>query len=145
MLAYIKRLKHFKLNKIFKPMTELPKITNKDRSSWDLEKRTFEFAKKVREFVKKLPRSISNMEDTKQLVRSSGSIGANYIEANESLSKKNFVMRLKISRKEAKETRYWLELLDCGQNEKLQTECTALANEATEYLKIFNAIITKSQ
>ena len=126
-------------------MTEPPKLTNKDRSSWDLEKRTFQFSKKVREFVKKLPRSISNMEDIKQLVRSSGSIGANYIEANESLSKKDFVMRLKISRKEAKETRYWLELLDCGQNEKLQTECTTLASEATEYLKIFNAIITKSQ
>ena len=126
-------------------MTESPKPTNKDRSSWDLEKRTLEFAKKVGEFVKKLPRSVANTEDTKQLVRSSGSIGANYIEANESMSKKDFVMRLKISRKEAKETRYWLELLDCGNSNDLGKECRELASEATEYLKIMNAIITKSQ
>ena len=115
-----------------------------NRADWDLEKRTQEFARKVREFVKKLPRSVANMEDTKQLVRSSGSVGANYIEANESMSKKDFLMRLKISRKEAKETRYWLELIDCGENAGLKKECAELAGEATEYLKIFNAIITKA-
>ena len=115
------------------------------REDWDLEKRTLAFARKVREFVKKLPRSIANAEDIKQLVRSSGSIGANYIEANESMSKKDFVMRLKISRKEAKEARYWLELIDCGANPTLVAECTQLSSEATEYLKILNAIITKSE
>ncbi len=55
--------------------------------------------------MKKLSRTIGNIEDGKQVVRASGSVGANYIEANESLSKKDFVMRIKICRKEAKESR----------------------------------------
>ncbi|RZJ56361.1 MAG: four helix bundle protein [Flavobacterium sp.] len=61
--------------------------------------------------MKKLPRTIQTIEDGKQLVRSSGSVGANYIEANESLSKKDFCYRVKICRKEAKESIYWLTLL----------------------------------
>jgi len=88
-------------------MTEM-----QNSKQYDLEERTFEFAKRTREFVKKLARTTGNFEDGKQLIRSSGSVGANYIEANESLSKKDFVMRIKISRKEAKETRYWLQLVD---------------------------------
>lgn len=74
--------------------------------NYNLEERTLVFAKAARVFVKKLPRCTSNFEDGKQLIRSSGSIGANYIEANEALSKKDFKMRMKISRKEAKETCY---------------------------------------
>jgi four helix bundle protein len=70
---------------------------------YDLEDRTLEFARNVRVLVKKLNKTLTNIEDGKQLVRSSGSVGANYIEANESLSKKDFMMRIKISRKEAKE------------------------------------------
>ena len=70
---------------------------------YDLEERTLQFAKDVRAFVKMLPRTIANGEDVRQLVRASGSVGANYIEANDSLGKKDFVMRVKISRKEAKE------------------------------------------
>ena len=78
---------------------------------YDLEDRTLEFAGRVREFVKRLNRTLANTEDAKQLIRASGSVGANYIEANEALSKKDFVMRAKICRKEAKETAYWLRLL----------------------------------
>ena len=77
---------------------------------YDLEERTLKFAKEVIAFVKEMPRSMANTEITKQLIRSSGSIGANYIEANESLSKKDFLMRIKICRKESKETIYWLKL-----------------------------------
>lgn len=77
-------------------------------SQYDLEDRTFDFAKLVREFVKLLPKTLANLEDIQQVVRSSGSVGANYIEANESLSKKDFLMRIEICRKEAKESRYWL-------------------------------------
>lgn len=73
---------------------------------YDLEERTLQFAKDIRGFVKMLPRTIANEQDTKQLVRASGSVGANYIEASESLSKKDFMMHIKISRKEAKESRY---------------------------------------
>ena len=78
---------------------------------YDLEERTFQFAKAVRLFVKTLPKTIANIEDSKQLVKASGSVGANYREANESLSKKDFLMRIKISRKEAKESAYWLRLI----------------------------------
>ncbi|MBU4200345.1 MAG: four helix bundle protein [Verrucomicrobia bacterium] len=70
---------------------------------YDLEDRTFEFAKAVRVFIGSLPRTLANREDARQLVNASGSVGANYIEANEALSKKDFVMRIKICRKEAKE------------------------------------------
>ena len=78
---------------------------------YDLEERTLQFAIDCRLFLKKLPKTISNSEDGKQLVRSSGSVGANYIEANEALSKKDFNYRIKISRKESKESVYWLKII----------------------------------
>ena len=112
---------------------------------YDLEDRTLIFAKKIRAFVKKLSKSISNTEDIRQLVRSSGSVGANYIEANESLSKKDFIMRIKISRKEAKESRYWLKLVDTYDNQKLENDRNSLINEATELMNIFGAILQKSK
>ena len=85
---------------------------NNKTKKYDLEDRTLEFAKSVREFVRRIKNDLVNKEDIKQLVRSSGSIGANYIEANEALSKKDFLMRIKICRKEAKESVYWLRLVD---------------------------------
>ena len=103
-------------------MTETP-----GGGRYDLEDRTYEFARRVRAFVKRLPRTICNIEDVKQVVRSSGSIGANYIEANEALSKRDFRMRIRISRKESKETRYWLRLLDTQGDAALEIEHNALA------------------
>src|ERR1051326_680960 len=96
---------------------------------YDLEDRTLEFAKRVRTFVKQLPRTLSNTEDVKQLIRASGSVGANYIEANEALSKKDFLMRIKISRKEAKESRFFLRLVDMGEAALLIKGCQALIAE----------------
>ena len=78
-------------------------ITNSSKA-YDLEDRTFEFAKASRAFVKKLPRTLANIEDAKQFIRASGSVGANYIEANESIGKKDFVMKIKTCRREAKES-----------------------------------------
>lgn len=110
---------------------------------YDLERRTLAFAKSVRAFVKKLPRTIENIEDGKQLIRSSGSVGANYIEANESLSRKDFIMRIKICRKEAKETRYWLVLIEpLPQDIRERDELIA---EATACMKIFGSILEKSK
>jgi four helix bundle protein len=83
-------------------------------TQYDLEDRTFDFANDVRAFVKRIPKTLANIEDSKQVVRASGSVGANYIEANESLSKKDFRMRIRICRKGAKESRYWLRLIDTG-------------------------------
>ena len=112
---------------------------------YDLEERTFQFAKDVRAFVKALPRTVANDEDMRQLVRASGSVGANYIEANDSLSKKDFVMRIKISRKEAKESRYWLRLLDTAESESSERTRASLIREATELMNIFGAIVRKSE
>lgn len=110
----------------------------------ELEERTYKFAERCRDFVRKLPKTISNFEYGKQLIRSSGSQAANYIEANESLSKKDFVHRVKISRKETKESSLWLRLCEIGNNQNLQKEREELIQEATELRKIFNSIIDKS-
>jgi four helix bundle protein len=111
---------------------------------FDLEERTFAFAKHVREFVKRLSKTIGNAEDSRQLIRSSGSVGANYIEANESLSKKDFVLRMKICRKEAKESRYWLRLIEAT-DEAIAAERDMLVQEAQELMNIFGAIVRKSE
>ena len=112
---------------------------------YDLEDRTFAFANDVRAFVKKIHKTVANLEDIKQVVRASGSVGANYIEANESLSKKDFIMRIKICRKEAKESSYWLRLIDPGEDEVLEKRQIDLIKEATELTSIFGAILRKSQ
>ena len=112
---------------------------------YDLEERTFKFSSRVRGFIRKLSRTVSNIEDGKQLIRSSGSMGANYIEANEALSKKDFIHRVKICRKESKETTYWLKLIDVGSDANLEKERQELFNEATEIMKIFGSIIEKSK
>jgi four helix bundle protein len=112
---------------------------------YDLEDRTFNFAKNIRVFARQIPRTISNIEDTKQVIRSSGSVGANYIEANEALSKKDFLMRIKICRKEAKETCYWLRLVETGDGATLEKHRTDLIGEATELMSIFGAILRNSQ
>jgi four helix bundle protein len=79
---------------------------------FDLEERTSKFARDTIKFVNTCPRTTANIEIAKQVIRSSGSVGANYIEAREALSKKDFTMRVKICRKEAKESIYWLRLLE---------------------------------
>ena len=117
-------------------MTEI-----RSSKQYDLEERTLQFAQRAREFVKKLQKTTSNIEDGKQLIRASGSVGANYIEANEALSKKDFTMRIKICRKEAKESRYWLVLVDINNNLTLETGRKGLIKEATELMNIFGSII----
>ena len=112
---------------------------------YDLEDRTLQFSRLVRAFVKKLPKTQANIEDGRQLIRSSGSVGANYIEANEALSKKDFLMRAKICRKEDKESRYWLRLIDTSGASELGDERKVLEAEASELTKIFGSIVTKSQ
>jgi four helix bundle protein len=108
---------------------------------YDLGERTLKFAKKVNIYVNDLPKTTSNIEIGKQLIRAAGSVGANFIEAEESLSKKDFVMRVKISRKEAKESRYWL-ILSESRESKQKDE---LIQEAMELMKIFGSIVEKSK
>jgi len=117
--------------------------TEKTKHNFDLEERTLEFAKRVIRLCKKLPQNVINRELISQLIRSSGSIGANYREANDSLSKKDFNHRIKITRKEAKESFYWLDLLQEA-NPGYEEDICRLLNEALELKKIFSSIADKS-
>lgn len=125
-------------------------ITNKTENPngqktkiYDLEERTFQFAKCFTLYHKKLPKTVSNIEYGIQGARSTGSTGANDIEANEALSKKDFYHRIKICRKEAKESAYWIRLLIETNDETNKDEGLALFNEAIELKKIFSSMLPK--
>lgn len=109
----------------------------------DLEERAAELAEAVRAFVRKLPRTIANIEDVRQLIRASGSVPANCIEANEALGQRDRVMRFRISRKEAKECQLWLRLVNVAGKADLHTERLALGQEAHELKLIFTSIIKR--
>jgi four helix bundle protein len=109
----------------------------------DLEERTAVFAELVRLLVRQLPRTVSNFEDVKQLVRASGSVAANCIEANEALGPKDRVMKFRTCRKEAKECQLWLRLLDTGEQEEARTRSAELRQEAHELKLIFSSIVKK--
>ncbi len=126
-------------------VTKFPREEKFQARGYDLEGRTLVFAGNVRAFVKMIPRTVANIEDAKQVIRASGSVGANYIEANESLSKKDFLMRIKICRKEAKESRYWLKLMDSGGDGTVLRQRNDLVKEAAELTSIFGAILRKSE
>ncbi len=121
----------------------MTQTTNSNKTNYDLEERTFRFAQRSNAFIRELPRTITNIENGKQLARSSGSVGANYIEANESLSKKDFILRIKICKKEAKESRYWLRLIEATSNYFKEQEL--LQQESMELMKIFGAIMEKTK
>lgn len=108
---------------------------------YDLDDRTYAFAKQVISYTKNLPRNDMHYELIKQVLRSSGSVGANYIEANEAISKKDFIFRIKICRKEAKETKYWISLTEPAISQIDQKNL--IIKEAIELTKIFGAIVEK--
>lgn len=118
-------------------------MSEENRKRYDLEDRTLAFARAVRLLVKTLPKTIGNSEDAKQLVRASGSIGANYIEANEALGKKDFIMKIRTCRREAKECGYWLKLVEAERSGA--AEIDRLTAEALEPMKIFGAIMRKCE
>lgn len=118
-------------------------INSSNNKKFDLEERTLSFSKTVIDLIKKLPRNTVNFELSSQVIRSVGSVGANYREANDALGKKDFYMRIKICRKEAKETKYWLELLLHNSSE-LVNLIQPLIQESSELIKIFSAILNKS-
>lgn len=118
-------------------------INSQTSKKFDLEERTLSFTKKVIDLIKKLPKNTVNFELSSQVIRSTGSVGANYREANDSLGKKDFFMRVRICRKEAKETKYWLELI-LHNNPELSYSINPLIQESSELIKIFSAILNKS-
>ena len=110
---------------------------------YDLEERTFRLAKQAFAYFKNLPRTATNIEVSKQGIRSTGSVGANFIEANEAFSRKDFILRVKICRKESKESIYWLNLSEPTQER--ERERYKLVSELFELMKIFGSIIEKSK
>lgn len=104
----------------------------------DLEVRCLTFAKQVRDFCRGIKQDTINLVYIRQIIRSSSSIGANYIEANENLGKADMIMKLRICRKEAKETQYWIDLFETNEAEKIK-----LKTESEELRRIFSAIINK--
>ena len=116
----------------------------KNKKIYDLEERTAQFAERCRDFIKKISKTLSGLEYSKQLIRSSGSQAANYIEANEALGKKDFAHRIRICRKESKESCLWLRLIEVD-SDALKNEKSGLIQEAIELRKIFTAILEKSK
>jgi four helix bundle protein len=113
-------------------------------STFDLEERTTKFAKAVIKACKSLSRNPINDRLVGQVVGSAGSVGANYREANDALGKKDFILRMKISRREAKEARHWLECLLEG-NEHKESDIQLLIKEAIELKNILSSILIKAQ
>ncbi len=122
-----------------------PNSNDQAQKHYDLEDRTFKYSKVCRDFIKKIPKDITNIEYGKQFARSSGSVSANYIEANEAISKKDFYHRIKISRKEAKESRLWVRLCEIGSNSELLEVQKFIEDESIQLIKIFTAIINKEK
>jgi four helix bundle protein len=122
-------------------MTKVQDTRDKGGPRFDLEERTERFAREVRAWVRRLPTTLANREDAKQLIRSSGSVAANYFEANDALGPKDFRFRIKISRKEAKESGLWLRLIDVRGDDALLGERRRLDDEAAQLVRIFSAIL----
>ncbi len=112
---------------------------------YDLEQRMLVFARNVRDFVQSLPVTPANKIYTDQVLRSSSSIGANYIEGNDALGKKDFLVKMRTSRREARETRFWLQLFETGNRPQLIERQKILIDEVGQLIKILSAIIQKVQ
>ena len=112
-------------------------------TKYELQERTYEFAVSVRRVLSAEGLPPVCWEDSKQLLRSSGSVGANYIEANDSLSQKDKIYRMKVARKEASESRHWARLLAQTLPMSLQDDMTAIQDEADQLARILTSIVKK--
>ena len=113
------------------------------KRQYDLEERTRKFGVNTRAFVRIFPRRLTTLDDLKQIIRSSGSVGANYIEARECVSMPDRIHRIKICRKEAKESQHWLHLLKADTPKEIETQRENLLQEAKELELIFGAMLQK--
>ena len=118
-------------------------IQKSNPKRFDLEDRTFIFAEKTRKFINQLSKGVAMGNDCRQLIRSSGSVGANYIEANSALGRKDFIMRIKICKKETRESNFWLRLIITDIDPEHQNIANELIQETIELSSIFGAILKK--
>ena len=110
---------------------------------FDIQERTFRFGVRVVVVAGKLPRSIAAMEIARQFIRAGTSVGANMEEASEGLSRRNFLNHVRIARKEAKESRYWLSIIRAADLSH-DPEIDALREEASALVRILTNIIKKT-
>lgn len=110
---------------------------------YDLEERTELFSLQVRDFCIQLKKDVINLEYIKQLIRSASSVGANYIEANDHLGANDLKFRIRICRKESKESRFWLRHILVNGNPAHEEERLRLCKEAEELMLIFASILRK--
>ena len=125
-------------------MPNIKPILKSKSKNFDLEERTSVFGEKVVEFAQSLPKNQVNNPLTEQFVRAGTSIGANYCEADGAESRKDFVHKISICKKEAKETKYWLRMISKA-NPTRVSEARILWKEAQELTLIFSSIIIKAK
>ncbi len=113
-----------------------------DKTKYDLAERTSRFGVEIIVFAKNIRESNINKSIISQLIRSATSIGANYMEADCAESKKDFVYKIGICKKEAKETTHWLHMLATAEADKAE-KCRKLWQEAHELTLIFSAIVQR--
>jgi len=109
---------------------------------YDLEERTAEFGEGIIEFAKKIPKNTITFNLINQLVNAGTSVGANYCEADDAESRKDFKHKIGICKKEARETKHWLRMITTACPE-LKEEANKHWTEAKELNLIFNAIVNK--
>jgi four helix bundle protein len=109
---------------------------------FDLEERTARFGEAVIAFAKKIPRNPVTVSLISQVVRSGTSVGANYCEADDAVSKKDFRNKIGTCKKEARETKYWLRMIG-GAEPDMKSEARVLWQEAKELHLIFASILRK--
>ena len=115
---------------------------NQNTKIYDLEERTAKFGESAIKFAKKIPENAVTKRIIPQLVAASTSIGANYCEADDAESSKDFIHKLGISKKEARETKHWLRMIAIATPE-LKDEARILWQEAKELHLILNSIVKK--
>ena len=111
---------------------------------YNLEERTTKFSEKIIEFCQTIQQNIITRPIISQIIRSATSIGANYCEANNASSKKDFINKIYICKKEAQETKYWLRIIAYHISGK-KNEVRILWQEAQELTMIFQKIISSSK
>jgi len=130
----------FQINYKFKTYNKMPE----NKKIYDLEDRTLEYGKRIIRMCQALPKNTINFKLIDQIIRSGTSMGANYREANETETKKDFKYRIRICRKEGKETIYWLNLI-IEANQSFKERIMPLSQETVELVKIFASILEKSK
>jgi four helix bundle protein len=115
----------------------------RQRKKYDLEERTEHFSIRVRNFCLRLKKDTINIEYIRQLVRSGASVAGNYLEANENLGEGDLKYRIKVCRKESKESKLWLKHVLTYDSALNENERKDLIQEAFELENIFGAILKK--